>query len=63
MAMRRIYSLLAAGCAVILSGCAASSDGAFVRRIDLLGMPVADGAWTSPAMRTITITPDTRWIM
>ena len=60
MAIRRIYPLLAA--AAILSGCAASSDGAFTRRIDLLGMPVADAAAASPATRTITITPATRWV-
>lgn len=45
----------------LVSGCAGGGSGA-APRIDLLGMPVIDDSAMLQGSRTITITPDTRWV-
>jgi hypothetical protein len=57
MTIRFMYPIAAAvAVASLVSGCASTTP--VQPRIDLLGMPVIDQA----AARTITITPDTRWV-
>ena len=62
MAIRCFHSFLPAVlAAAILSGCA-GNHAQVVPRIDLLGMPVIDQSATLSHQRTVTITPDTRWV-
>lgn len=57
---RSIFYPLAA--ALVLSGCAGVATGPGAQRIELLGTPVTGQSAVLASPRTITITPETRWI-
>jgi hypothetical protein len=63
MVIRRsnIFFSVAAATA-ILSGCAAHGPGPFDNPVNLLGAPVSDRVAVESSQRTITITPETRYV-
>lgn len=63
MIFRRTHFLLSiVTAAAILSGCATRGPGPFDNPASLLGTPVGELAALSESQRTITITPDTRYV-